>query len=117
STKPEAALARGQGWQPWQEGGWTLAPRDRGPEVGMYCWMGRLDDFSGLVPDGALRLGRVRVRKHLQDPQLAADSILVQTRQASAHHLRRAPVAERARGPESKEGPGVGARGIHRAEP
>ena len=40
STKPEAALARGQGWQPWQEGGWTLAPRDRGPEAGMYCWMG-----------------------------------------------------------------------------
>src|SRR5204862_6812527 len=22
STKPEAALARGQGWQPWQERGW-----------------------------------------------------------------------------------------------
>src|SRR5204862_3960482 len=40
STKPEAALARGQGWQPWQERGWTLAPRDRGPEAGMYCWMG-----------------------------------------------------------------------------
>ena len=39
STKPEAALARGQGWQPWQERGWTLAPRDRGPEAGMYCWM------------------------------------------------------------------------------
>jgi len=33
STKPEAALARGQGWQPWQERAWTLAPRDRGPEV------------------------------------------------------------------------------------
>ncbi|TML39391.1 MAG: citrate/2-methylcitrate synthase [Actinobacteria bacterium] len=28
------------GWQPWQERGWTLAPRDRGPEAGMYCWMG-----------------------------------------------------------------------------
>src|SRR5881227_3142881 len=40
STKPEAALARGQGWQPWQERGWTLAPRDRGPEAGMYCWKG-----------------------------------------------------------------------------
>src|SRR5436190_23047015 len=38
STKPEAALARGQGFQPWQEGGWDLAPRDRGPEAGMYCW-------------------------------------------------------------------------------
>ena len=38
-TKPEAALARGQGRQPWQERGWTLAPRDRGPEAGMYCWM------------------------------------------------------------------------------
>src|SRR5436305_1012324 len=42
STKPEAALARGQGWQPWQERGWALAPRDRGPEAGMYCWMGHL---------------------------------------------------------------------------
>src|SRR5437764_10717002 len=42
STKPEAALARGQGWQPWQERGWTLAPRDRGPEAGMYCWMRHL---------------------------------------------------------------------------
>src|SRR5207237_7722726 len=40
STKPEAALARGQGLKPWQERGWALAPRDRGPEAGMYCWMG-----------------------------------------------------------------------------
>src|SRR6185369_18056291 len=40
STKPEAALARAQGWQPWQERGWTLAPRDRGPEADMYCWKG-----------------------------------------------------------------------------
>src|SRR5206468_11797676 len=42
STKPEATFARCQGWQPWQERGWTLAPRDRGPEAGMYCWMGHL---------------------------------------------------------------------------
>src|SRR5947208_14794509 len=42
STKPEAALARSQGWQPWQERGWALAPRDRGAEAGMYCWMGHL---------------------------------------------------------------------------
>src|SRR6266487_530479 len=45
STKPEAALARGQGWQPWQERGWALAPRDRGPEAGMYCWTGHLAHF------------------------------------------------------------------------
>jgi hypothetical protein len=31
STKPEAALIRRQGRQPWQGGGWILAPRDRGP--------------------------------------------------------------------------------------
>jgi len=38
STKPEDALARGQGSQPWQERGWALAPRDRGPEASMYRW-------------------------------------------------------------------------------
>jgi len=37
STKPEAALTRGQGWLPWQGGGWDLAPRDRGPEFDKYC--------------------------------------------------------------------------------
>src|SRR5436309_10145167 len=42
STKPEGALARSQGWQPWQERGWALAPRDRGPEAGRCCWMGHL---------------------------------------------------------------------------
>jgi hypothetical protein len=26
STKPEAALDRGQGWEPWQGRGWALAP-------------------------------------------------------------------------------------------
>src|SRR5687767_5344793 len=31
STKPGAALARRQGWTPWQGRGWSLAPRDRGP--------------------------------------------------------------------------------------
>jgi hypothetical protein len=36
STKPEAALARSQGRQPWQERGSTLAQCDRGPETGMY---------------------------------------------------------------------------------
>jgi len=40
STKPEAALGRGQGLQPWQGRGWTLAPRDRGPEAGMHCRKG-----------------------------------------------------------------------------
>ena len=38
--KPEAALVRGQGSKPWQGRGWTLAPRDRGPGAGMYCWKG-----------------------------------------------------------------------------
>jgi hypothetical protein len=37
STKPEAALVRGQGWLPWQGRGWFLAQRDRGPEAGEYC--------------------------------------------------------------------------------
>src|SRR5215211_6380396 len=40
STKPEAALVRGQGWTPWQGRGWALAPRDRGPGAGKYCWEG-----------------------------------------------------------------------------
>src|SRR5207249_6019739 len=31
STKPEAAIVRRQGWQPWQGRAWTLAQRDRGP--------------------------------------------------------------------------------------
>jgi hypothetical protein len=35
STKPGAALVRGQGWLPWQGRGWFLAPRDRGPEAGV----------------------------------------------------------------------------------
>src|SRR6266851_6881686 len=38
STKPEAALVRGQGRMPWRGRGWALAPRDRGPEADMYCW-------------------------------------------------------------------------------
>src|SRR5215217_6584500 len=37
STKPEAALVRGQGLKPWQGRGWALAPRDRGPGAGEYC--------------------------------------------------------------------------------
>src|SRR5947207_12199349 len=37
STKPGAALGRGQGWLPWQGRGRFLAPRDRGPEAGVYC--------------------------------------------------------------------------------
>src|ERR687892_1030650 len=40
STKPESALGRSQGCQPWQGRGWALAPRDRGPEAGKYCWVG-----------------------------------------------------------------------------
>jgi hypothetical protein len=32
STKPEAALVRSQGWEPWL--------RDRGPDAGKYCSRG-----------------------------------------------------------------------------
>src|SRR5437764_1888199 len=68
STKPEAALARGQGWQPWQEGGWALAPRDRGPEAGMYCWKGHLlrHQLHDLVED----LGCNSLLRRLRDPPL-----------------------------------------------
>jgi hypothetical protein len=38
STKHEAALDRSMGGLPCYGRGWALAPRDRGPEVGMYCW-------------------------------------------------------------------------------
>jgi hypothetical protein len=40
STKPEAAHGRSEGWLPLQGRGWTLAPRDRGPEAGKYRWTG-----------------------------------------------------------------------------
>jgi len=33
STKPEAALDRSQGREPWWGRGWAPAPRDRGAEV------------------------------------------------------------------------------------
>src|SRR5918992_4096572 len=42
STKPEPALVRRQGREPWQGRGGALAPRDRGPGAGVYCWMGAL---------------------------------------------------------------------------
>src|ERR1051325_12105204 len=51
STKPGAALVRGQGWLPWQGRGWFLAPRDRGPEADARCRTGHL---VGLVVVGAL---------------------------------------------------------------
>ena len=40
STKPEVALARRQGRQPWQGRGWAPAPRDRGAEAGLHCLEG-----------------------------------------------------------------------------
>jgi hypothetical protein len=40
STKAGAALGRSQGWTPLQGRGWRLAPRDRGPEADVHCWMG-----------------------------------------------------------------------------
>ncbi len=53
STKPEAALARGQGSKPWQAGGWILAPRDRGPEAGWHCRKGHvLRALSGALLAG-----------------------------------------------------------------
>ena len=53
STKPEAALARSQGRTPCQERGWTLAPRDRGPEADVYRWEGHyaLGSLRFLVDD------------------------------------------------------------------
>jgi len=36
SIKPEAAIVRGQGLEPLQGRGWTLAPHDRGRESGVY---------------------------------------------------------------------------------
>src|SRR5437762_7098435 len=61
STKPGAALARGQGWLPWQGRGWFMAPRDRGPEAGMHCWTGHL--ARGLDPafERGLHVGPVVV--------------------------------------------------------
>src|SRR5215210_4018520 len=35
-TKPEVAIRRAKADQPLRGGGWPLAPRDRGPEAGMY---------------------------------------------------------------------------------
>src|SRR4029453_15896979 len=72
STKPEGALDRGQGSQPWQGRGCTLAPRDRGPGPDMYCrerHYTRRMSLAGLtpkpgavLPEGALeeklKLGR-----------------------------------------------------------
>src|SRR6266511_1248896 len=78
STKPEAALVRGQGWQPWQGRGRTLASRDRGPEAGMYCWEGHLDADGGYDPVRAKCTGRpldvrfVPEREGEQAPELAA---------------------------------------------
>src|SRR5204863_3576909 len=40
STKPEAAIVRGEGLVPGPGRGWTLAPRDRGREAGAYCRVG-----------------------------------------------------------------------------
>src|SRR3982751_3561426 len=47
STKPGAALARGQGWLPWQGRGWFLAPRDRGPGTAVHCLEGHYDETTG----------------------------------------------------------------------
>jgi hypothetical protein len=59
STKPEAALARGQGWWPWQERGWALAPRDRGPEAGVYCLEGHSGVVTGVEETDEAREARI----------------------------------------------------------
>jgi hypothetical protein len=40
STKPERALRRAKAEKPSRGGGCALAPRDRGPEAGVYCLEG-----------------------------------------------------------------------------
>src|SRR5947207_11170125 len=54
STKPGAALVRGQGWLPWQGRGWFVAQRDRGaggglalPGWALGCNCGSLDASEG----------------------------------------------------------------------
>jgi hypothetical protein len=53
STKPGAALVRGQGWTPWQGRGWFLAPRDRGPEAGVYCVEGHYYSLTRTLARGS----------------------------------------------------------------
>src|SRR5918999_2919937 len=63
STKPESALVRRQGQKPWQGRGWALAPRDRGPGAGVYCWVGHLfDDPIDLEDLGVLAVDVDAVR-------------------------------------------------------
>ena len=45
STKREARLVRGQGYEPLQGRGRTLALRDRGPGAGEYCWEGHYGHY------------------------------------------------------------------------
>jgi hypothetical protein len=61
--KPEAALRRAKAaCLPWQGGGWALAPRDRGPEAGMCCWMGHYVFGAVLLPRPTVFFGPFRVR-------------------------------------------------------
>src|SRR3712207_7791472 len=60
STGPGDALARRQGWVPWQGRGWSLAPRDRGREPGMGCLMGHAleTERAGEAEERDVVLGR-----------------------------------------------------------
>src|SRR5213080_5134099 len=66
STKPEFARARSKAGLPCQGQGWALAPCDRGPEAGMYCWTGHqsAENLARLVHalDEPLDLLRHRVQ-------------------------------------------------------
>ena len=56
STDPEAALARGKGWKPWQGRGWAQAPRDREPGAGGGVYA------LGIEPANCSVLGRAHDR-------------------------------------------------------
>src|SRR5437764_5170134 len=78
STKPGAALVRGQGWLPGQGRGWFLAPRDRGPGAGVY----------------------------LPGENLDRDLLLLRLAEALGHHLEESPGDLRVRLDKGAELPG-----------
>src|SRR5215210_8212672 len=75
-TKPEVALRRAKGDQPWRGGGWPLAPRDRWPEAGMY----RLERHELEVDRAAHLAGDLRepgeplLERRVRPEELGADA-------------------------------------------
>jgi hypothetical protein len=65
STKLEAPLDRGQGCQPWQGRGRTLAPRDRGPEAGEHRWEGHKLDSAPVAVSQTVSLRAAQVREQV----------------------------------------------------